>query len=107
MMERRVGRRFNLEAPVQFTWRLPGSGIASEGGRTRDVSLRGIFVLAGTCPPEGSALRMTVLLPPSIGGSGLEMEADATVVRVEGCGNEDCPGFAAITKRCSLKSRNG
>ena len=103
-MERRGGRRFNLQAPVQFTWRLPGSGVASEDGRTRDISVRGVFVLASTCPPEGSVLRMRVSLPACPGDSSLEMQADATVVRVEGSGSEDCPGFAAITKRCSLSS---
>ena len=107
MLERRAGRRFNLEAPVKFTWRLPGSGVASEGGRTRDISIRGIFVFAGACPPEGSALRMTVLLPATLSDSSLEMRVDATVVRVEGSGTEDCPGFAAITNRCSLFNRKG
>lgn len=107
MIERRAGRRFNLEAPVQFTWRVPGSSIASEGGRTRDISMRGIFVSAGACPPEGSALRMTVLLPASADDPTLEMHVDATVVRVEVSGTGDRPGFAAITNRCSLSNRRG
>jgi PilZ domain len=103
-MERRGWRRFNLQAPVQFTWRLPGSGVASEDGRTRDISVRGVFVLASTCPPEGSVLRMRVSLPGWPGDSSLEMQADATVVRVEDSGSEDCPGFAAITKRCLYRA---
>jgi hypothetical protein len=104
-MERRSARRFNLEAPVQFSWGVPGSGVGSEDGRTRDISIQGMFVLATTCPPEGSLLRMSVSLPTCAGDSGLEMHADATVVRVEGSDEKDDPGFAAITKRCSLLNR--
>jgi hypothetical protein len=105
-MERREGRRFNLNAPVQFTWRVPGSGIASEGGTTRDISVRGLFVLATTCPPEGSTLRVSVLLPAYTGDGRLEMKADAMVVRVEDTGGTRLPsGFAAVTKTCALVPR--
>jgi len=106
--DRREERRFNLNAPVHFTWRLAGSsGSASQDGTTRDISLRGVFVLAGSCPPVGSVIRMSVVLPVDTADSNLEMRASATVVRVEATGSREFAlGFAAVTRKYSLVSRN-
>jgi len=106
-MERRDGRRFMLSAPVQFTWRLAGSLPISEKGVTRDISHKGVFVFAATCPPVGCVVRLTVMLPQVTEDSALEMQANATVVRVERHDHSESPsGFAAATKSYTLMNRN-
>jgi hypothetical protein len=103
-MDRRADPRFNLNVPVQFTWKIPGVGPELGNGKTRDVSLRGVFVFADVCPPAGSAVRVNVLLPSGAGDSNLVMRARATVVRVESTEvSESGAGFAAVTKRYLLE----
>jgi len=102
-MERRKGWRFNLSAPIQFRWKLPSSLRIAESGITRDISDKGVFVFATTCPPLGRAIHMIITLPRLIGDSGLEIRANATVVRVERHDHlESGAGFAAVTKSYTL-----
>lgn len=56
--------RFPLEARVLFWW--VASGIVKRGeGRTRDISEKGAFVLASTCPQKGSLLVSSFSFPRS------------------------------------------
>jgi hypothetical protein len=99
-MDRRADQRFTMNVPVRFMWKLP-DGLESGKGRTRDISLRGVFVLADTCPKTGSEVRVNVLLP-----SGSLMRAKATVTRVEAMDDpEFAVGFAAVTRRYILENR--
>jgi hypothetical protein len=107
-MDRRAGKRFDLNVQVQFVWTIPGTNPQSAEGRTRNASLRGLFVIADACPPVGSALRLNFVLPSTAGGSALLMRARATVVRVEAIdGAGPKIGFAATTKRYALERTQG
>lgn len=107
-MDRREDPRFNLNVPVRFMWKNAGADEQSGMGRTRDISFRGVFVVADACPPAGSAIRMKVLLPSSAGGSDLVMRTRATVLRVESTDDSGSgSGFAAVTKRYALEKHSG
>jgi hypothetical protein len=99
-MGRRLDQRFTMNVPVRFMWKL-SDGLESGEGRTRDISLRGVFVLADACPEAGSEVRVNVLLP-----SGCLMRAKAIVTRVEATtDSEFAVGFGAVTRRYILENR--
>jgi hypothetical protein len=105
-MDRREALRFNLNVPIRFMWKNHGTSAESGSGKTRDISFKGLFVLADVCPPVGSAIRGKVMLP-SPGGSDLVIRIKAVVLRVEPTDvNEYAGGFAALTKKYSLERRH-
>jgi hypothetical protein len=102
-MDRREARRFNLSVPVRFMWKNHGASAESGSGKTRDISFRGLFILADGCPPVGSTIRAKVMLP-SLEGSDLFIRIRATVLRVEPTdASEYAGGFAAVTKKYALE----
>jgi hypothetical protein len=58
-VEERKAVRFRLLAPVVFRWENR-AGV----GRTRDISIKGVFVICDTLPPVGTALSLEVYLRP-------------------------------------------
>jgi len=99
--------RFPLEALTVFWWLDRGVVKRSEG-RTRDISEKGAFVLAGTCPPQGIQIGFKVSLPAL---SGFEhrtrVEADGHVLRVERAhGHEECEGFAILIEHMLMRVNN-
>jgi hypothetical protein len=53
-------RRYDVQAPVFFSWKDLEGGSQVGEGTTRDISTQAAFVLARNCPPQGNQLR-TVL----------------------------------------------
>lgn len=99
--------RFPLEALTVFWW-LDSGVVKRSEGRTRDISEKGAFVLAGTCPPQGIQIRFKVFLPAL---SGFErrtrVEADGHVLRVERAhGHEECEGFAILIEHMLMRVNN-
>jgi PilZ domain len=89
-VEKRKVVRFQLGAPVIFRW-----GSQASLGRTRDISIKGVYVICDTLPPVGTALSLEVVLPPLEGNTmqRLHLEARGKVIRVEA--EEESSGFAA------------
>jgi hypothetical protein len=100
-VEHRQNKRYQLTAPVNFSWEdVNGPGGKAEG-HTRDISVSGIYVSTTDVPPEGSELRMEVLLPPAQGnGNRVRLRAEGSVVR------SDSRGFAAIAEMNLSQKQN-
>jgi hypothetical protein len=64
-MEKRKTSRYALHLPVLFTWNDSQGRTQKEGGFTRDIGTKGVYVLSAVCPPVGTAVEMEVLLPVS------------------------------------------
>ena len=91
-LERRRAVRYELTIPVAFLWAdNDGSALHAEGV-TRDISDIGVYVLADTCPPLHSEVRVEVMaVEPGIASAFLQ--GNMQVLRVEispdvsgGCG---------------------
>jgi hypothetical protein len=103
-MDRREVARFDLSVPVHYTWKVAGAQ-ADGQGKTRDISLLGIFVITDACPSAGSGVRLNVLLRSGTGDSNIVLRATATVVRVESPEDSDgVRGFAAMTENYVLET---
>lgn len=93
-IEQRTVVRYPLEIPVVFRWIEQGLIRESEG-RTRDVSVRGAFVLADDCPPCRARVEIKMSFPA---GSHRErvgwVEAKGSVLRVEPEWYSGAGGFA-------------
>jgi hypothetical protein len=92
--------RFPLAASVVFWW-TDAKGTYQQGaGRSRDISDRGVFVLAAACPPLGTLVGLKISLDevPDTKGT-LHIEVTGQVLRVEesdvGMGSS---GFAVSRK---------
>jgi len=83
-LESRHGMRFPVQGRVIFKW-VDESGNPQEGeGLTLNISERGAFVIAPTCPPRGTPVELKVFLPRiSITPFAGTVRMDATVVRNE------------------------
>lgn len=95
-LEQRKAVRFQMRAPVIFRW-SDQSGTKQESvGRTRDISIAGVFV---TCPnplPVGTPISLEVHLSPLENTRHrLRLEATGKIVRV---GNGEESGFAVISR---------
>ncbi len=104
-MDLRRATRYLLDAAVLFSWGDERNVLHEGEGRTRDISERGVFVLARQCPPEGSTVLMNILLPAFPGARRiLKIRAIAKVVRAESRElSEACDGFAVLNKRVVLQ----
>lgn len=89
-MEQRRAVRFQLRALVIFRWEDQASI-----GRTRDISITGVFVTCHILPPVGTALSLEIHLPPLERNvlQRLQLEATGRVMRVEE--GEGYRGFAS------------
>lgn len=99
--------RFPLEIPIVFWWTDNGIENRSEG-RSRDISERGAFVLASTCPLPGTQIGFRFLLP-MITGLQLQTQVEALgrVLRVEKENEgEGFKGFAVLTQLELLRVKN-
>lgn len=84
-MNRRQARRFEMCAPVIFTW-TDGQGHTREGaGFSRNISTRGVFVVTHSVVPElSSSMELQVILPwLSSRSRDMELVAQGIVARIE------------------------
>lgn len=75
----RSALRYQVAAPVVFSWENPAGGRLQGEGLTRDISVRGAFILILTaeCPPTGVTLSVKISLPR------LMMATKGRVVRIQ------------------------
>lgn len=96
-MDRRSHLRFDLRAPVAYTWK-DQEGIRQNSGITRDVSQNGLFIIAHSAPPMGASIRFEVSFSYR-DQSQIKMRAKAKIVRVEATIDpKNGLGFAASTE---------
>lgn len=94
-VESRKAKRFQLSAFVLFSWRRSDGTYQEAEGVTRDISMRGIFVLAANVPEMGANIELYAYLPAlSEQGKVTKLHADGRILRVEQQGATG-KGFAA------------
>lgn len=103
-MDRRQHTRFDLNAPVTYTWKDRKGSLRTGSGTTRDVSECGLFVFTDSLPPAGKIIRFEVTFPFR-DDSHIRMRAAGGVMRVENDSNAKARGFAAVTKVLWLGKR--
>jgi hypothetical protein len=105
-VEMRKAVRYRLQLPVLFSWSDSEGKVKKSGGFTRDISTRGLYIVAETSPRAGAALECEVLLPISKNTrlGGVRLVAMGNVVR-SGGGNEH-HGFAVAGDLNTLRRIN-
>lgn len=97
-MDRRLHKRFDLSAPVTYSWKDRSGIRRSAQGTTRDVSECGLFVVTNSPPPLGTAIHFEVSFSFR-DDSRVQMRARGMILRAETNGSaETAQGFAASTK---------
>jgi hypothetical protein len=72
-------------------------------GITRDISVKGAFILTSDCPPPGIPLRVEVRLPQFENGHSLKMVCQGRVIRVEHpLKGERQDGFAIVGEEFAI-----
>jgi len=81
-MELRKTKRYRLSAPAFYCWEREDGTLQEAQGTTRDISSRGVFILADALPPAGAHLELKVYLP-SISGAprSVQLNGEGTVLR--------------------------
>jgi hypothetical protein len=100
-MELRNALRYRLAASAVFRWESPAGGLLQGQGITRDISVKGAFILTANCPPTGIVLSVEIFLPQfrngGPGGHLMKMVSEVQVVRVEHpVLGESQDGFAVV-----------
>jgi hypothetical protein len=94
-MELRKATRYRVSAPALFWWRGADGTLQQAQGISRDISDRGVFVLAKDLPPPGVHVELQVHLPAVAGTSGsAQFTGEGPVVRTSGPASGES-GFAA------------
>jgi hypothetical protein len=93
-VQRRESVRFHLRLPVIFRWNDEHGGRQNNGGFTRDISKKGLFVYSPIPPSPGVTVEIEVMLPPlEESGHGVRLQSEGRVLRIERKGEHT--GFAA------------
>jgi hypothetical protein len=97
--------RHRLEVPVRCSWTDRWGARHRAEGKTRDISPGGVFLFARSCPPAGTPVGLSIILPPlSENIPSWKMQTRGRVVRVEPTGSRgSLSGFAAISDKLSLR----
>jgi|SRR6516165_7250014 hypothetical protein len=83
-MDRRRHERTEMESPAKFSWQSPGSSPDHQAeGKTRNISLGGVFVSTSDLPAVGRYIRLQVFFRSVFPGSRLVLQTSAEVVRAE------------------------
>ena len=94
-MELRKATRHRVSAPALYWWQGADGKLQEAQGISRDISDRGVFVLATDLPPPGVHVELQVHLPAVTGTSrSAQLYGEGTVVRTSGRGAGES-GFAA------------
>ena len=96
-MERRASRRFTMSLPVHVRHEGPAERVELRAV-TRDVSFRGLYILADSNFPAAASIEFILTLPREITMAGdVHIRCFAQVVRVEE--HESTRGVAARIER--------
>jgi hypothetical protein len=82
--EERKSNRYRLTVPVLFSWKDSHKSLQSSEGLTRDISMRGIFVLTADLPQEGACIELDAYLQTvGVRDKLVRLRAEGRVLRVE------------------------
>ena len=97
-VEQRRAVRFGVQAHVIYSWTDPSGRNQLGFGRTRNISISGVFVVCSSPPEEGTIVDLEINLPPLARGAlqNLKLETKGKVMRVTGVDQES--GFAASSQ---------
>lgn len=92
--ELRAVQRYSVSLPVCVTWRAPGASHPPINAVTRDISTRGMFVIADAAPAQGDLLEFEI---------DMALDEETPLVVVQGAGRvvrterpSDEPGGFAV-----------
>ena len=104
-MERRQHERYDLQAPVTFSWIDSKDARQRRKGLLCNISGGGFFVATHDLPPEGARILLRVSFRTVLAGTRLIVRASARVVRMELPGEVDGPpAFAAAIKTVTVRT---
>jgi hypothetical protein len=102
-MDRRQHERYEVNAPLCYSWRRAGNAWHDMQGVVHDISGGGVFISTPDPPPVGTTVRFCVFFSSFVENSKLVMEATARVVRLD-VQKKAPPGFAAALKAYTLRN---
>jgi PilZ domain len=83
MKERRTARRYDFSLPVSVRVYVENEAV-SRIGKTRDISVQGVYFTIGSELNAGAELDLTITLPAEVtGATEVFIRATGEVVRVE------------------------
>lgn len=83
MSDRRIAHRYELNLPLAVREGENGSA-AKRSGQTRDISTRGVYFLMDEDMAAGTAIDLTLTLPPEITqGMSVLVRAQGHIIRTE------------------------
>lgn len=92
--DRRKATRYRLEFPVIFKWH--DGEMHTDGGFTRDVSSKALFVISTDAPPVKTSLQLQIILPASVNVLGNAVKTTGEVLRLST--EREGHGFAVRAK---------
>jgi hypothetical protein len=96
-MEARASVRYRFGTPALFSWECQAGGRLRGDGVTRDISVRGAFILTPTCPPTGVVVQLEILLTaPDGSGHSVRIATEGRVLRVEQPAESEARGGFAV-----------
>ena len=107
LTERRNAVRYQVSLNVTFRWSDIHGLHKQADGQTRDVSPKGAYVLATSCPPRGAKVQIEFELSPDAHGSqALRLEGEGSVLRVEPANTRaQGQGFAVQLRRTRVLTK--
>ena len=94
-MELRKATRYRLHAPAFYCWESADGTLQEAQGITRDISDRGVFILAKQLPPVGVRVEVDVYLPAvSAAARSAQLHGEGAVLRTSEAQAKES-GFAA------------
>ncbi len=105
--ERRKHVRYPVRLPVFFSWKKRGSAVVPCEGITRDISLRGAYVLSAIYPPVATVIEMEILLPRSLRAANLLIVGKVRIQRVERASRKKLgSGFSAVATGFAVRTNS-
>jgi len=86
-----------------FSWEAPKGFIYRGEGFTRDISVRGAYVYAATCPPVDVLIQVEITLPQVSRKPRTAVIGKMRTQRVEKASQEKASGFSATGKDFALR----
>ncbi len=84
VQELRKTKRYQLNAPVRFSWEGSDGQSQMFEGVTRDISMRGVFVLSAALPQVAACLELDVYMPAvSARGRAVKLHGEGRAIRIE------------------------
>jgi hypothetical protein len=96
MKERRTARRYDFSLPVSVRVLVENEAV-SRIGKTRDISIRGVYFTIDSELNAGAELDLTMILPAEVTGSAeVFIKATGKVIRVDKRSGNDDQNVAAV-----------